>query len=53
MTYALLRPSVYVQVTCRFDSNQDPDEYSVVYREYKYYNEEEKKICNHIKRVFQ
>ncbi|MGB6590991.1 MAG: hypothetical protein WBE68_05735 [Candidatus Nitrosopolaris sp.] len=34
------------QVACRFDSNQDPNEYTVVNREYKYDNNEEKKICN-------
>lgn len=34
------------QITPGLDSNQDPNEYRVVYREYKYNNKEEEKICN-------
>ncbi len=34
------------QVTCRFNTNQDPNERTVAYAEYKYDNKEKKKICN-------
>jgi hypothetical protein len=34
------------QVTCRFDSNQDPNKYGIVYLVYEYDNNKEKKICN-------